>query len=282
AKNLYFSQKYEVAVKALTDYLRSYPESASSYEARYYLAEAYYRSNQFDKALPVYRELAANNSGEYYNRVIQRIADIEIGNENFVAAIDNYRKLANVAQNKKEQYFAWSGLMEAYFSQSVYDSAAYFATQILEKASVSANATNQANLFLGKAAYRQQDFDQAIDQFIRTLNTAKDVNGAEAQYLMAEIFYKQGNYNQSLETLFNLNSNFGAYEEWINKSFLLIADNYIAMEEYFQAKATLKSIVEKSPLPQVRDEARKRLNEIEAEEKASIQQDTSFMQPLNE
>lgn len=282
AKNLYFSQKYEAAVKALNDYLRAYPQSATTYEARYYLAESYYRANQFEKALPIYQQLATNNSGEYYNRVIQRVADIEIGQENFVAAIDNYRKLSNAAQNKKEQYFAWSGLMEAYFSQQVYDSASYFATQILEKASVSANATNRANLYLGKAAYQQRNYDQAIDQFIRTLNTAKDVNGAEAQYLMADIFYKQGNYNQSLETLFNLNSNFGAYEEWINKSFLLIAENYLAMDETFQAKATLKSIVEKSPIPEVRDQARKRLNEIEAEEKANLQQDTSFMQPLNE
>lgn len=282
AKNLYFSQKYNAAIKALSDYLKSYPESPTTYEARYYLAESYYRDNQHEKALPLYQQLATNNSGEYYNRVIQRIADIEIGQENFVAAIDNYRKLASAAQNKKEQYFAWSGLMEAYYSQQVYDSASYFASQILEKASVSANATNRANLYLGKAAYQQQNYDQAIDQFIKTLNTAKDVNGAEAQYLMADIFYQQGNYNQSLETLFNLNSNFGAYEEWINKSFLLIAENYIAMDETFQAKATLKSIAEKSPIPEVREQARKRLNEIESEEKANMPQDTSFMQPLNE
>ncbi len=282
AKNLYFSQKYEAAIKALNDYLQSYQQNASNYEARYYLAEAYYRANQYDQALLQYRQLANNNAGEYYNRVIQRIADIEVGKENFIAAINNYRKLAIAAQNKKEQYFAWSGLMESYYEQQAYDSVIYFAKQILERASVSANAQNKANLYLGKAAYQQRNYEQAVDQFIKTLNTAKDVNGAEAQYLMAEIFHLQGDYNQSLETLFNLNSNFGAYEEWISKSFLLIAENYIALDEIFQAKATLKSIAEKSPSAEARDKAKKRLAEIEAEEKANMPQDTSFMQPLNE
>jgi len=282
AKNLYFSQKYQAAINGLNAYLQSYPQSASNYEARYYLAEAYYRADQYEQALQQYRKLANNNAGEYYNRIIQRIADIEVGKENFVAAINNYRKLSNAAQNKKEQYFAWSGLMEAYYEQQAYDSVIYFANQIVERASVSANAQNRANLYLGKAAYRQRNYEQAIDQFIKTLNTAKDINGAEAQYLMAEIFHLQGDYNQSLETLFNLNSNFGTYEEWISKSFLLIAENYIALDEIFQAKATLKSIAEKSPVVEARDKAKKRLSEIEAEEKANMPQDTSFMKPLNE
>jgi TolA-binding protein len=118
-------------------------------------------------------------------------------------------------------------------------------------------------LYAGKACMAKGDTQEAIDYFLATVNTAKDVNGAEAQYLIARIFHDQEQYESSNEALFDLNENFGIYEEWIGKSFLLIADNYILMDELFQAKATLNSVIEKSPDENIIENAKKKLQEIE-------------------
>ena len=47
-----------------------------------------------------------------------------------------------------------------------------------------------------------------------------------------------------LSALFDLKSRFSAYPKWYNRGFLLMADNYVAQKEYFQAQATLNSIIE--------------------------------------
>jgi TolA-binding protein len=146
------------------------------------------------------------------------------------------------------------------------DSTEKYARLILDRGAVAANASNQAQLYLGKAAYQRGDHEQAIDNFLKTLNAAKDESGAEAQYLMAEIQYKNEQYKQSIETLYDLNKNFSIYEYWLGKSFLLIADNYIALDENFQAKATLNSLLEKSPLKVIVDQAKAKLQGIASEE----------------
>jgi hypothetical protein len=57
----------------------------------------------------------------------------------------------------------------------------------------------------------------------------------------------------------------------------LLADNFVAMDDLFQAKATLQSLIDKFPLQSVKDEARRRLTELdqkEAEKQKQLQADT--------
>ncbi|MEO1256779.1 MAG: hypothetical protein AAFY41_18095, partial [Bacteroidota bacterium] len=61
-----------------------------------------------------------------------------------------------------------------------------------------------------------------------------------------------------------LNAELGSYTEWVDQSYLLIAKNYIAMEKLFQAKATLRSIIQHSINEKIVQESRKLLNDIES------------------
>jgi TolA-binding protein len=266
AKNLYFSQKYERAIEGFNEYVRNYPGSSFKNESQFYIAESYYRLNEANKALEFYYDVIKQPSSPQATRSIQRIAELESRNKRYPEAIKFYHQLANRAQNKKEQYNAWAGLMESHFMLNKYDSAEFYANTILERGNVNANAQNNALLYLGKSAYAKGELDEAVDHFLNALNTAKDENGAEAQYLVAEIMHKKQQHKQSIETLYNLNSNFSAYENWLGKSFLLIADNYVAMEEFFQARATLNSVIEKSPDQQIVEKAKNKLLLIKEKE----------------
>ena len=266
AKNLYFSQKYDRAVENLSEFIKQYPNTADAYEAKYYLAESYYRLNNIDEAIDTYKIVIEDNKISQVARAIQRVGELEFQRKNFDEAIKYFTDLATIARSKREQNSAWTGLMESYFAKNEFDSVAYYAKLILEKGNVNANAESKANLYLGKAAYSQGNNDEAVDYFLTTLNTAKDENGAEAKYLLAEIQYKQGDFKKSIETLYDLNTNYSSYEKWLSKSFLLIADNYIALDENFQAKATLKSLIEKSPIPEIVEQAKNKLKLLEEEE----------------
>ena len=130
--------------------------------------------------------------------------------------------------------------------------------------------TNKANLYLGKIPYMKGDFEAAEDFLISAANSAKDSSGAEAQYLLASISYKQQKYKQSLETLFELTDKFKMFDRWVLRSLLLVADNYLALEEVFQAKTTLNSIVSKSKDEEMVRLASAKLDEIIAKESQGV------------
>jgi TolA-binding protein len=122
------------------------------------------------------------------------------------------------------------------------------------------------------------DYETAKDEFLNTLNAARDEYGAEAKYLLAEIFYLNKEYAQCKETVISLNNDFAAYEIWVGKAFLLLADNSLAQDgDAFQAKATLESLIEHFPLQSIKDQAKAKLAEIEKanlKKEAEIKADT--------
>ena len=266
AKNLYFSQKYEDAISALNKYLEDYGQNSFEDEVYYYLGESYYRTKDYDEAIPAYETILNIPNTKWRNRSVRRLALLNDLTGNHKDALKYYSQLKRIATNKREEYDAWEGLMKAYFYNDMYDSTIFYARKILDGGAFTVNTQNLSQLFAGKAFMAKGDTQEAIDYFLATVNTAKDVNGAEAQYLIAKIFHDQEQYESSNEALFDLNENFGIYEEWIGKSFLLIADNYILMDELFQAKATLNSVIEKSPDENIIENAKMKLQDMAEKE----------------
>ena len=266
AKTLYYSEKYKQAVNSFNKYIQNYPVSANVPDAKYFLAESYLKTGDEKNAYDLYNQVVAGKSSSYITRAIQRLAEINRSNNKPEVSKDYYQLLLSSSRSKKDQFNAWLGLMESYYKLENYDSVSYYADQILNHGNASIDAQNKAYLYSGKAAYAKQDYEKATDFFLNTLNSAKDENGAEAEFLIAVIQNKQQNYKQSLQTLYDLNENFPNYESWLDKSFLLIADDFIALNEVYQAKATLNSIIENSPNKETVSMAKQKLESMEGKE----------------
>jgi len=278
AKNQYFNQNYKVAIERLKDFMASYPESENLSEANFYIAESHFRLNQDEKAIDFYEKVVKNDKSMRVNRSINRIADIYADNGKFRKAIDYYYQLFGIAQNRKEISNALEGLLVNYYEIAAYDSTQRYARIITERESLSPNLQSKAELYEGKVDFARGRFDEALDHFITVMNGPQDINAVEAQYISAVILRKQEKYHQSLEKLYDLNKNYGIYEEWVGKSFLLIAENFISMNELFQAKETLRSIIENSPLPNIVDKARALLYDVEVREETLIKEEADTLQ----
>lgn len=189
-----------------------------------------------------------------------------MNNEEFDKARLYFTKLLDQAENKKDKYNAYTGLMEIAKAKSDYSKMIMYADLILEEAAVNANAINEAYLNKGMANYNQGKYDEAKISFQNAVDAAKDEYAAESQYMIALMQYNSQAHQESINTLFELNKQFGSYPHWLGKSFLLIADNYYAMEEIFQAKATLNSIIENADSKVLKDEAQLKLDLIEEEQ----------------
>ncbi|MFN4945829.1 MAG: tetratricopeptide repeat protein [Chryseotalea sp.] len=274
AKKLYFDENYDVAIRRIDEFLKNYPESKNKTEAVFYQAESYYRKRNWAKAVSLYSQIKEDKEFLMAARVATRMADCYNRLGDFTNAIPAYRYATQFAATKRDWYIAYSGLMESFFQISHYDSAGLYAQYIIDRANINVTAENKASLYLGKVALAKGNFELAEDELLNTLNAARDESGAEANYLLATVFYLKGNYKQCNETLFSLNQNFSAYENWIGKSFLLLADSYTAQKEVFQAKATLQSLLDNFPDEKIKQEAKQKLQNLENTRQQQLAADT--------
>ena len=264
AKNLYLNEKYDKAVVALLKYIKNYPRSSNVFEARYYLGDSYYISNDKPNALKYYNQVITDNRTTFVTKSALRAAAIEVGNKSYKNAITNYRTVLVSSQNKRDIVSAWQGLVESYYSIGNQDSVMVYSREIINNGgNIVMGASNKAQLFLGKAFMQKNDFAKAEEEFKKTIAMAKDNNGAEAKYFIGEIQYKSNKYKESIKTLQELSQDFSEFVYWYEKSFLLISEDYIALNDYFMAKATLKSVIENSDTPETVDAAKKKLKDIE-------------------
>jgi TolA-binding protein len=263
AKSLYLNEKYPQAITAFENYVRTYPQSAQNYDARYYIADAYYKFGDRPNAVRNFQQVIADGRSQYLLRSVSRMADLELNAKKYASAAGYYRRLLTGSQSKKDQTAALAGLMESYYQQPNYDSARYFASQVAATGGSSPSLVNKALLYKGKSYYLQNNYEKALEELLSAANSAQDEYGAEAQYLVGESLYKQKKYKESLEMCFALNDKFGAFEKWRGRAFLLVADNYMALEEPFQAKATLQSVIENSDDKEIVEQAKAKLKTIQ-------------------
>lgn len=279
AKNLYFDQQYEKAIAGFNSFQSVYPQSAKMQDVNYYMAESHYRLRNFEKALPLYELLSNEPASVWVSKAVARVAEIQFKQGKYELAIGSFHRAERLAVNKKEIYTALSGLMESFYLLAKYDSVNAYANLILQKGNVNAGAQNKASLYLGKSAMARGDYETAKDEFLNTLNSARDEYGAEAKYRIGEIFYLTKEFKQSSETLLALTSEFSSYDEWVGQSFLLLSDNYLAMNQMFHAKTTLQSLIDNNfPLQTVQDRAKEKLRQIaDAEQKEKQKQEADTL-----
>lgn len=278
ASSLYYSGQYQRALTSLNNFVKAYPESVSVPEAKYFIAESHYQLNNYAAALPLFTELSTIPGFLHYRSVVARQGEIEFKQKRYQAAISSFHKLEKVAANKREIYTALSGLMESFYILNNYDSSDYYARLVIEHGNVNAGAQNKATLYLGKTAFARKDYETAKDELLNTVNAARDEFGAEAKYLLARISFENKAYKETYETIISLANDFSTYDEWVGRGFLLLADNFLAQDNAFQAKATLQSLIDENiPVKEVQDAAKAKIAEIERmelEKKQKAQADT--------
>ncbi|MFD1139597.1 tetratricopeptide repeat protein [Larkinella insperata] len=263
AKGLYFNEKYQQAITTLQQFIDDNPSSPLIHEARFYLADSYYRTNDLTNALKYYYTVIGDNKSEFVTRAASRAADIERQQKNYPRAVRNYRTVLAQSKSKNEQSQAVLGLMDTYYATGNYDSTQVLAREALSMGNVVPGAQNRAQLALGKVAYAKGDYKQATTEFEKTIALAKDEQGAEANYWIAEILYRTKKYKESIDVLLRFNSDFADHEYWKGKGFILVADNNVAQNEIAQAKAVLNSIIENAENQEIVNEAKQKLAAID-------------------
>lgn len=265
-KSTYLQDKFDKVAGAVDRFALSYPMSAHLTELLYYKAEALYKTSNYDQALIAFDTLLSTERNPYLSRSLIRTGDLLFASNRVTSALQRYQRLAKVAESQKDRIQAFFGLAECYLALNMADSALYAAEQILGTSTITSALMVKAALVAGKASLQKKAYKQASDYFLQVVNAASDQQAAEAQYWLCWIEFNNGNHDRSLTLLYEFPARYGKYEVWLGKAFLLVAENFLAQKEYLQARATLQSVIDRSPVSSIVEEARGRLLAIPAVE----------------
>ncbi len=244
AKNAFSNEKYPQAIKGFQNFIRDYPNSDNDDEAKYYIAESYYRSNDPTNALKFYYLVINEGQSKFVSKSALRAGDIEAKQQNLNRAIKNYTILYSQSDSKTDQVTGLLRLMDTYFKLKKYDSTTFFANQVIAAGDVIPGSTKKAQMSIGKVYLEKGDYKTATDEFKKMYTGSKDDFGAEAKYWYSDALYRQKKYKEAQTSILELNKQYADYDLWRVRGFILLADVYMGLNDPDQAKATLQSVID--------------------------------------
>lgn len=276
AEKQFLLGKFNAAEKLLEEYLDNYPLGAFVIPATYYMAEVSYTEENFDKAIEFYKLLVGKEVSIYTEKALVRIITLFKNKTELIAAISYLENLEQIATSVENKKFALLNLMHAYFQNSAFEKTLEGVDRVLTLPELEQTLKWDAYYLKAQAALNLKDSLTAFSAFEVLEKSPKTEWAAEAFYVRAERYYQQKDYSNSNDYIQKIAANSGSSSIWSAKALLLLAKNYSALNDSFQAIFVLESVIENfQQYPEVIIEAQPLLSEykqVAAEQNSSINQ----------
>ena len=156
-----------------------------------------------------------------------------------------------------------------------YAKASTYAEKVLMDEQLSNGQKEEALMINANSNYELGNNAKAETVYKKVVNLSTDIDKAEAGYKLCEITYKAGEYKQAEAEIFSYLKQKPSYDYWLAKGYILLADSYVKLEDNFQAKATLQSVIDyyKNNDDAIKTIAQSKLDAIIAAEESKDNQD---------
>lgn len=271
AENIYMNGDCAKAKPQFESYLSQFETGAFLVDANYYLADCYFKSSEFEKALKHFEKVMELPVSGFTEDAITKSAYIYFDKKNnYSKALENYKRLLEVAEYKSNIKKAKLGILKCEFLLNNYANVFNAADEVLNMENPEKANRTLAFMLKAKSALKLGYDSLAKEMYNNVVFSTNSEASAEARYNLALIAYNGKEYDKAESYIFDIIEQEPSYKYWMAKAFILSADIFIETGNTHQAKATLQSIVENYKGDQALiDEAKAKLDAIiKAEEEA--------------
>jgi len=264
ANQQYIQGNYQASIQSYTFYLEKFPKGNFSNEAHYNRAKALEKLGRLEETQADYAYLSGSGNNKYQEEAELKLSALYLKGNDYAKALPVLQNLTQNAQETQDYGYGIEGQLIVYNSTSQPDSALLYAKKLKEFSKSTPFQLEEAGLYGAKAFLAKGDTLSAESYLEPLVRSSRSILGAEARYHTAEIQYARSNYKGSQKILFDLIKQMASYDYWVAKSFVLLADNYLAMNDPVQARATLQSLVDHyNKEDDVKKIAREKLSKIQ-------------------
>lgn len=265
AEKQYQSGECDKALPALKRYLKDFPDGMNKTAANFYVADCALRNGDNNEAATSYSYVINQPQNDFTEMAWFGYAKANLLLNNYTKAIEGFEKLKKITQTPSILLDAEVGCMRAYFAVEQYEKALSAAQKVAASKNIPTELVTEANYTRARSLQMSGKNTEALEAFRALAKDYKKPTDAEAKYRIIEILYNTKKYTEAEKEVYNFADNKSANQYWLAKAFITLGDIYVQQKDYFQAKATFKSIIDGYPRKDdgVKDEATKRYSEIE-------------------
>ncbi|MBT2162231.1 tetratricopeptide repeat protein [Zobellia barbeyronii] len=260
----------DAAIKGYESYIKQFPKGLNSVKANFNLAQLYFAKGEKEKALPNYKFVADKMGSEYAEQALTRVCEVYIGKKDYASALPYLQRLENQADIQQNRIFAQSNLMKGYYEQKDYGKTLAYAEKVLATPTIDNRIKSDAQIMIARSAIATGDEAKAETAYGDVLKIASGSTAAEALYYDAYFKSKAQDYENSNISVQKLAKDYSGYKEWGGKGLIIMAKNFYALGDAYQATYILDSVISNfSQFAEIVSEAKGELSVIKAKEAQS-------------
>ena len=242
AEKLFMRGDNEGARRSLTNYLQTFPQGAFSSNANFYLASIAFAKKDLEEAKRLFSLVLESGDTKFREESWARKAEIEYLDKDYAAAMESFKHLQAVAENPENKEAAKLGLMRCAELIGQPQEALLAANDLLKEPKLSPEIMSEARYVRAKAYIDLKQENKALADLKEISKDTRTIHGAEAKYLLAQLYYDNKDDKNAETVLMNFIENGTPHQYWLARGFILLADIYIRQGDDFQARQYLTSL----------------------------------------
>ena len=266
AEKQYQQSNTSQAIIGFGAYLTAFPKGIHALQANFYLAQSLYSTGSEEKSVPNYNYVIAEPRNEFTEPSLVRLGQIFLKAKEEEKAIEVLLRIETEADLLQNKTFAQANLMKLYYDKKDYANAVVYSEKVLENPKAEADVKGDAQIVVARSAIETGDEAKAKVGFEKLLNAQGEL-GAEALFYDAYFKNKEGKFEDSNLVIQQLAKNYSDYKYFGAKGLLLMAANFYALKDSYQATFILETVIKNfSDFSDIVAKAQTDLEVIKAEE----------------
>jgi len=268
AESRYASADLNGALNATGEYLKRFPDGSFSNDALFMRSEIYQGKKDWKNAVEGYQQIADAGNSRFVEKASHQAGRINYFElKNYPAAEKYFLLSKSVTGDREQRLDAMRGLLRSQYQQGKWTEASANADELLREKSISTDDKVLASMVRGRAAQSAAKYADAIQFFRSVIPLNNAAYAAEARYEIASCYLRLNDLKNAEKAAFETINKSGSYDFWITRAYILLGDLFWKQKDYFNAKATLQSVVENSAITELKEEAQVKLELVTEEEK---------------
>ncbi len=270
-KKDYLNEDFVKLLPDANNYLEKFPAGIFSAETHFYRAECYYKQKNIDSAILDYRYVLKAPKTYYTLTSLLHASQIDYAKQNYREALYYFTELGGMYEDETQMILARTGKMRCDNYLNMYDALIGAADTVIATPQINADIHSEAWFLKAKAWLQKQQYDSAVADFTEVAKMTKSEMQGESKYQIANIQYIKGDFLSSEKTVFDLVNQEPSYPQWMAKALIVLADDYVSVNDNFQAKHTLNTVIENATDTAVVNMAKHKLDIITQSEPKAMQ-----------
>ncbi|MDC8004470.1 tetratricopeptide repeat protein [Aureisphaera galaxeae] len=267
AETPYLENKMRQAIGRFETYVNEFPNGKHALKANFYLAQLYFGDKQKEKSIPHYRYVVEKDRSEFTEQALARISELYLAQEDYRNALTYLKRLEVEADFPQNVVFAQTNSMKSSYELKQYDEAVVYAEKVLDNGKVDNSIKSDAQIIIARSAMETGDEAKAKEAYAEVAKIATGKLAAEALFYEAYFKNKESDFSGSNASIQKLAKDYSGYKYFGAKGLVLMAKNFYALEDAFQATYILESVITNfTDYPDVVEDARVELQVIKAAE----------------